>query len=148
MDFSNDAAASVWDIPPGTELSVGWRHLGVLVALVAIGTLVGVLATLNFPVGETRTQFTPAAAIQVVAGIWFGGWGILAGVLFPALVRLLSGVDNVVGGIPGDLILSGLPAVWFRVYRCDPRLFRRHDRLTFLAVAVVAANLLAALAGV
>jgi serine phosphatase RsbU (regulator of sigma subunit) len=145
MDRSNDANTTVWDLPPGMDAAVGWRHGGVLFSVVAIGTVVGVLGTLTFPVGETPTGFAPTAAIQVVTGIWFGGWGVLAGTIFPALVRWLTGVEHVLRGVPGDLVLSGTAAVWFRVYRRDPRLLRRSDRLAFLAVGVGAANLLAAL---
>src|SRR5262245_17750244 len=138
---------SVWDPPTGTQATVGWRHVITALVTVAMGVVVGGLGTLSFPVGDTPSGFAPATAIQVVAGIWFGGWGVLAGMLFPAIVRSLTGPDNLPGRLLVDLILSGLPALWFRVTKRDPRLETRADRLTFLFVAVGLTNLVAAVVG-
>jgi serine phosphatase RsbU (regulator of sigma subunit) len=138
---------SIWDPPPGTRATVGWRHVITALVTVAMGTVVGGLGTLSFPVGDTPSGFAPATAIQVVAGIWFGGWGVLAGMLFPAIVRSLTGPDNLPGRVLVDLILCGLPALWFRVTKRDPRLESRADRLTFLFVAVGLTNLLAGVVG-
>jgi sigma-B regulation protein RsbU (phosphoserine phosphatase) len=113
----------------------------------AIGTVVGGLGTLSFPVGDTPSGFAPATAIQAVAGIWFGGWGILAGVLFPAFVRSLTGPDNLPGRVLVDVIVCSLPALWFRVTRRDPRLPTRADRLTFLLVVVGLTNLISGIVG-
>ena len=142
-----ETTENVWELPPGAEASVGGRHVVVLAVTVAIGTLVAALGTVSFPLGDTPSGFAPGAAIQVVAGVWFGGWGILAGVIFPAVVRALTGPDNLTGRVVADLILSGLPAWWFRHSRRDPRLGSRGDRLLFLLVVVGVANALAATAG-
>ena len=144
---ANELPASIWDLPPGVEVSVGWRHLIALVATIGVGTVVGGLGTLSFSGGDIPTGFAPAAALQVVAGTWFGGWGVAAGVIFPALVRSAAGPDNSPGRVLADLILSGLPALWFRFSRRDPRLVSRGDRLVFLLVVVAATNLLAAAVG-
>jgi serine phosphatase RsbU (regulator of sigma subunit) len=138
---------SVWDTPLGVEVNVGWRHLITLLATVAIGVVVGGLGTLSFSGDDVPTGFAPAAAVQVVAGAWFGGWGVAAGVIFPALVRSLAGPDNSPGRVLADLIVSGLPALWFRYSRRDPRLDSRGDRFAFLLVVVVATNLLAGTVG-
>src|SRR5262245_3318954 len=113
---------SVWDPPTGTQATVGWRHVITALVTIAMGVVVGGLGTLSFPVGDTPSGFAPATAIQVVAGIWFGGWGVLAGMLFPAIVRSFTGPDNLPGRVLVDLILCGLPALWFRVTSSDPRL--------------------------
>ncbi len=144
---TTETTGTVWDVPPGTDVSVGARHVATLAITIAIGVLVGGLGTVSFPVVETPSGFSPGAAIQVVAGVWFGGWGILAGVIFPAVVRALTGPDNMLGRVLADLILCGLPAWWFRYSRRDPRLDARADRLMFIAVVVVVANALAATAG-
>jgi serine phosphatase RsbU (regulator of sigma subunit) len=137
----------VWDPPAGAEATVGGRHVVTLLLTVVIGVLVSGLGTVSFPVGDTPSGFAPGAAIQVVAGVWFGGWGILAGVIFPAIVRTLTGPDNVAGRVLADLILCGLPAWWFRYSRRDPRLPARRDRIMFLLVVVGLANVLAAVVG-
>jgi len=147
MEPSSELPPSVWDLPPGVDVNVGWRHLIALVVTVAIGTVVGGLGTLSFSGGDIPTGFAPATAVQVVAGTWFGGWGVAAGVIFPALVRSLAGPDNSPGRVLADLILSGLPALWFRYSRRDPRLVSRGDRFAFLLVVVAATNLLAAAVG-
>src|SRR5262245_27269594 len=147
MADTTERAPSIWDPPPGTQATVGWRHVLTALVTVAMGTVTGGLGTLSFPVGDTPSGFAPATAIQVVAGIWFGGWGILAGVIFPAIVRSLTGPDNLPGRVLVDLILCGLPALWFRVTKRDPRLETRADRLTFLFVVVGLTNLVAAVVG-
>lgn len=147
VEQSNELPASIWDLPPGVEVNVGWRHLFALAVTVAIGTVVGGLGTLSFSGSDIPTGFAPAAAVQVVAGTWFGGWGVAAGVIFPALVRSVAGPDNSPGRVLADLILSGLPALWFRYSRRDPRLVSRGDRFVFLLVVVAATNLLAAAVG-
>jgi serine phosphatase RsbU (regulator of sigma subunit) len=126
---------------------MGSRHLFALAATIAVGTVVGGLGTLSFPLHETPSGFAPATAIQVVAGVWFGAWGVVAGVIFPAIVRSLTGPDNLPGRVLADLVLSGLPAFWFRYFRRDPRLRLRRDRLVYLVVVVGLSNLVAALVG-
>lgn len=143
----NKSRGSVWDVPPDTTVSVGSRHILALAGTIAVGTVVGGLGTLSFPVHETPSGFTPAVAIQVVAGIWFGAWGVVAGVIFPAIVRSLTGPDNLPGRVLADLALSGLPAFWFRYSRRDPRLRMRRDRLAYLVVVVGLGNLIAAAIG-
>jgi serine phosphatase RsbU (regulator of sigma subunit) len=147
MEQSTEPPVSIWDPPPGVELNVGWRHLIALVITIGVGTLVGGLGTLSFSGDDIPTGFAPAAAVQVVAGTWFGGWGVAAGVIFPALVRSMAGPDNSPGRVLADLIVSGLPALWFRYSRRDPRLISLRDRIVFLVVVVGATNLLAASAG-
>ena len=147
MDQSGEQSLSIWELPPGTQVNVGWRHLLALVVTVAVGTVVAGLGTLSFSASDIPSGFAPAAAIQAVAGIWFGGWGILAGVVFPAAVRSMAGPDNSMGRVLADLIVSGLPALWFRISRRDPRLHSRVDRLMFLLVVVVVTNLLAGSVG-
>ncbi len=145
---STQHSVSVWDVPIGAEVNVGWRHVVILLVTVGIGSVVGGLGTMSFPVGDTPSGFAPSAAVQVVAGIWFGGWGVLAGVIFPAIVRSLAGPDNVLGRVLADIVLCGLPAIWFRFSRPDPGLSQRGDRLMYLLVVVIIANLLAAMIGV
>lgn len=144
---AEDQAGNIWDPVPDGPATIGWRHVFAALVTIGMGTVVSGLGTLSFPVGDTPSGFAPATAIQVVAGIWFGGWGVLSGLIFPAVVRSLAGPENTPGRVLVDLILSGMPALWFRVSRRDPRLDTRGDRIAFLLVVVGLTNLVAAVVG-
>src|SRR5712691_3941641 len=58
-DQITETPKSIWDVPSDTEVSVGWRHLVVMFAVVGIGVLVGVLGTFSFPIGDVPTGFMP-----------------------------------------------------------------------------------------
>jgi hypothetical protein len=105
----------VW-LPRGeTKAGPGFQHVLAFTILVMVGTVVGTLGTIGMPVGFNVSAFWPAMTLQVVGGLWFGGWGVLGGVFFALLSNLLSGgsAANVWGFIPANILQSGLTAFFF-----------------------------------
>ena len=93
-----------------------------VLVLMAAGFLLGGLATIGIPVGHGISGFWVAGVVQVVGSVWFGGWGVLAGALFPILSNAVAhlGPSAVLGFIPANLV-NGLIAAWaFRYFRVDP----------------------------
>ncbi len=135
-----------WGVAPGVGLHSGPQHLLALGLVVLLGTVVGSLGTVGLPVGYNVSAFWPAMTIQVVAGLWFGGWGVLGGTLFAVFSNLLTGGSwaNVWGFIPSNLVQSGLCALAFRRWRLDPCLSGRRDLVGFVLAGALGANLLGA----
>ena len=135
-----------WRAAPGVRVRSGPQHLLALGLVVLLGTVVGSLGTVGLPVGYNVSAFWPAMTIQVVAGLWFGGWGVLGGALFAVFSNLLTGgsLANVWGFIPSNLVQSGLCALVFRRWRLDPCLSGRRDLVGFVLAGALGANLLGA----
>lgn len=135
-----------WRVAPEARLHSGPQHLLALGLVVLLGTVVGSLGTVGLPVGYNVSAFWPAMTIQLVAGLWFGGWGVLGGTLFAVFSNLLTGgsLANVWGFIPSNVVQSGLCALVFRRWRLDPCLRGRRDLLGFVLAGVLGANLLGA----
>jgi hypothetical protein len=92
------------------------------------------------------TWFSPATTIQVVGGMWFGMWGVVAGILFPAVGYLING-EPVLALllIPVNVIQSLTPAWVFRHWKLDPRLTTPTDWVVFVLVTGLLMNIPAAI---
>jgi len=120
-----------------------------MVFLVFLGAVVGPLGTFAVPQGLGISSLWPAMTIQALGGIWFGGWGMLAGTVFPVFSNWMIGgtIANLLGFIPANLMQGWLAAWYFRRYRIDPCLRQARDYWAFVGVACVSANLGGALLG-
>jgi len=76
-------AEQIWTVQPGERRSVGVIHIVILALLIGIGFVVGAFGSISFPLGFGVNFFWTGIAVQQVGGIWFGGWGVLAGAIFP-----------------------------------------------------------------
>ncbi|MEW6651444.1 MAG: hypothetical protein AB1453_14815, partial [Chloroflexota bacterium] len=83
--------------------------------------------------------FWTGIAVQQVGAIWFGGWGVIAGAVFPFFSNAIAGTPFYVSAayIPANAVQAFLPAFAFRYFKLDPRLKSGRDFLIFFASMVV-----------
>jgi len=92
------------------------------------------------------TWFSPATTVQVVGGMWFGMWGVLAGTLFPVVGGFINGEPALsLLLIPTNVIQSLAPVWVFRRWRLDPRLTTLTDWVAFILVTGLLMNIPAAI---
>ncbi len=135
-------AEQIWTVQPGEKRAVGVIHIVTLALLIGIGFVVGAFGSISFPLGFGVNFFWTGIAVQQVGSIWFGAWGVLAGIIFPFFSNAVAGTPFYVSAayIPANLLQAFLPAWAFRQYKADPRLKSGRDYLIlFLAMLVSSA---------
>ena len=130
-------AQGVWE--KGEQPSVGARHILMLTGLILIGAIVGAFGSISFPLGFGVNFFWTGIAVQQVGSIWFGAWGVLAGVIFPFFSNALVGTPFYVSAayIPANLVQSLLPAWAFRRFKADPALSSGRDAAILLSAMIL-----------
>lgn len=139
-------AEQIWTVQPGERRSVGVIHIVILALLIGIGFVVGAFGSISFPLGFGVNFFWTGIAVQQVGAIWFGGWGVLAGAIFPFFSNAIAGTPFYVslGYVPANAVQAFLPAWAFRRFKADPRLKSGRDYL-ILFLAMLVANAFGAL---
>ncbi|WP_322807434.1 hypothetical protein [Thermanaerothrix sp.] len=139
-------AEQIWTVQPGERRSVGVIHIVILALLIGIGFVVGAFGSISFPLGFGVNFFWTGIAVQQVGGIWFGGWGVLAGAIFPFFSNAIAGTPFYVslGYVPANAVQAFLPAWAFRYFKADPRLKSGRDYL-ILFLSMLVANAFGAL---
>jgi serine phosphatase RsbU (regulator of sigma subunit) len=140
-------AEPVWQAGPSEKVVFRFRHLLVMLYLLAPMGLTATLGTISFASadGDTIASFWPAAAFQVVFSIWFGVYGAAAGVLGPMLGNGLVGASPILF-VVANTIQSCTAGLWFRYRRLDPRLRRRRDWVELIVVGCVISSAVGGLA--
>lgn len=148
--MSDDASA--WTLTDRDVPRPGFQHLILLVVLTASGTVLGCLGDLSVEVSGAGSVnvFWPASALIAVGGIWFGGWGILAGVLVGGFsgyfnASLEGSAPSLLYAFhfaPSDLVQGLLPALVFRLKKLDPSLPTRREISAFILWGVLLNRLL------
>jgi PAS domain S-box-containing protein len=116
------------------------RRLWTLLILCFSGIVLGTLGTWSWRLGHGFSAIWPALVVQVAGGIWFGGCGVLAAVLFPMVSNALvhDGLTGILGYIPANIAQGLLPAWAFRHFRMDPAIpGRKGVQFYFLWGAIV-----------
>jgi len=116
------------------------RGLGIVICLTVIGTVLAYLSERLLSVGYGVTVLWLGAAVIANGAIWFGGWGVAAGMIFPFLAGQLQGLalEDGLSAVLPNLIEGAMPALAFRWLAADPAL---SDRRSQIAYAVWAALL-------
>lgn len=132
-------AEEIWTVEAGERRSPGVIHIVILALLIGIGFVVGAFGSISFPLGFGVNFFWTGIAVQQVGPIWFGGWGVLAGIIFPFFSNAVAGTPFYVSAayIPANLAQAFLPAWAFRRYKADPRLKSGRDYLILLVSMVI-----------
>ncbi len=119
----------------------------ILLCLTLVGLVLSYLSEHVLPLGYGVTVLWLGVVVIVNGSLWFGAWGILAGIVFPFLAGQLNGLavqDSLMAIIPN--LLDGLiPALAFRSCRADPAL---QDRRSLKLYLIWGAVLPSALSGV
>jgi len=110
------------------------KDLGIAFVVFTIGTILGTIGTVSFPIGSNMSYFWPAAVIQSTGGLFFGIWGVLAGALFPSLSNLLTDgtSSHVFGLIPANFIQSFIPLLIKNAVGFKPFEFNKKTVLWFI----------------
>ncbi len=140
--MSEMTAEQIWTVQAGEKRSVGVIHIVTLALLIGIGFVVGAFGSISFPLGFGVNFFWTGIAVQQVGSIWFGMWGVLAGIIFPFFSNAVAGThfDGSAAYIPANFVQAFLPAWAFRYFKADPRLKSGRDYLIlFLAMIVSSA---------
>lgn len=127
----------------------GIVHVVIMAVFIGIGIVVGTLGSLAVPIGFV-SAFWPGQAVQAIGGIWFGIWGVIAGMFFPFISNSLSGSAPIpvsAAYLPGNLVQSALAALAFRWFDADPRLRTARDWLVWIIPGVLIANFVGAFWG-
>jgi hypothetical protein len=132
-------AEEIWEVKPGERRSVGVIHIVVLALLIGIGFVVGAFGSISFPLGFGVNFFWTGIAVQQVGAVWFGGWGVLAGAIFPFFSNAIAGTPFYVSlaYVPANAVQAFLPAWAFRKFKADPRLKSGRDYLILFIAMVV-----------
>lgn len=125
------------------------KHISVFVAVFILGLILGTLGTVSFPVGSNITYFWPAAALQTISGIFFGFWGVLAGVTFPIVTNFWTDgtFGHTVGFIPSSLLQCAIPAIVTRKYASILDFTKMRYIALFIIACAIAPHVLGSLAG-
>jgi len=145
----------IWGKAPSGDSRSVWFYLGIVLILILLGFVVGGFGSISFSVDSVENRirfgsgvnyFWPGIAVQQVGGIWFGAWGVIAGVIFPFFSNAVTQTPLLVSlaYLPANFLQSYLPAFLFRRLNLDPTLQSGLDYLSLLA-AMFFANLLGAL---
>lgn len=132
-------AEEIWTVQEGERRSVGVIHIVITALLIGIGFVVGAFGSISFPLGFGVNFFWTGIAVQQVGAIWFGGWGVIAGAIFPFFSNAIAGTPFYVSlaYIPANAVQAFLPAWAFRKFKLDPRLKSGRDYLIFFGSMVV-----------
>jgi hypothetical protein len=146
ISSSEMTAEQIWTVEEGERRSVGVIHIVILALLIGIGFVVGAFGSISFPLGFGVNFFWTGIAVQNVGAIWFGGWGVLAGAIFPFFSNAVAGTPFYVSAayIPANAVQAFLPAWAFRYFKADPRLKSWRDYGILLG-AMVISNIFGAL---
>ncbi len=145
----SDENKSIWKLEEGEVRKPALAHFVMMALFAGVGVVVGTFGSLAISLGPV-SAFWPGQAIQSVGTIWYGGWGAIAGIVFPMISNSISGAVALpisICYIPGNLAQSAIGAWAFRKFDCDPRLKTTKDWVVFLVFGTVIANAIGAAEG-
>lgn len=118
----------------------------ILLTLILLGFLVGAFGTISFPLDYGVNYFWTGIVVQQIGSIWFGAWGVLAGIIFPFFSNAVTATPLLLSlaYVPANFIQSYLPALVFRRYSLNPALDTGLDYF-FMFLSMLVSNLLGAI---
>lgn len=140
---------AVWRTERGEIRKPGIVHVVITALFIGIGIVVGTLGSLAIPIGFV-SAFWPGQAVQAVGGIWFGAWGVIAGMFFPFISNAMSGSAPIpvsAAYLPANFLQAFIAAAAFRWLGADPRLKTARDWVIWVGLGVLAANFVGAFWG-
>ena len=151
--MATDSAAGnsgkIWVVEEGERRSPGIIHVVMMALFIGIGIVVGTLGSLAIPIGFV-SAFWPGQAVQAVGSIWFGAWGVIAGMFFPFISNAMSGSAPIpvsAAYLPANFIQGFLAVAAFKLLNADPRLRTVRDWTIWVVFGVLLANFLGAFWG-
>lgn len=130
--------------PPSARAKIRGAGASAHVSAAALsGAVTAVLAYFAFTavplVPGIQSAIFPGVAWEVVAGIWFGGWGVLGVYLGSILAGTLTGASLLTAPVTSaaDLIEALIPALAFKFLKADPRLSKRRDWIIYIVFVIL-----------
>jgi hypothetical protein len=119
----------------------------ITVILMLLGLLLAQLSGYIMPLGYGVSGFWLPVVLVVNGTIWFGGWGLLAAIVFPVLASLQIGLglQHSLSVIAPNLIEGLIPALAFRLTGADRGLQDRGSLRVYILWAVLLPSLLGGL---
>lgn len=115
----------------------------IVLCLIVVGASFAYASESLLPLGYGLAVLWLGAVVIASGSIWFGGWGVVAGILFPFLAGRLEGVDTqtcLLAVLPN--LLEGLiPALAFRRLGADPALQDRRSLTAYILWVVIVPSL-------
>lgn len=139
----------VWKKEAGEIRKPGLAHFVMMALFTGVGVVVGTFGSMAVSLGPV-SAFWPGQAIQSVGCIWYGGWGAIAGIVFPLISNAISGQAALpisIAYIPGNLAQAVVGAWAFHVFNCDPRLKSTKDWAVYIIFGIIIANAIGAAEG-
>jgi hypothetical protein len=123
------------------------RKIAVFLIINAIGIVIGILGSSTFSYIKSISPFYPAAAIQSVAGLFFGMTGVIAGVTFSFFSNFISGIPTglLFLLVVPNFIQSYLPFLVKKKLMLIPYNFDKRTVLYFIVFCVILPNILSAI---
>jgi len=140
---------SIWKLEEGEIRKPGLAHYVMMALFTGVGIVVGTFGSLAVSIGPV-SAFWPGQAIQSVGSIWYGGWGAIAGVVFPMISNAISGSAALpisLAYIPGNLAQAAIAGYFFRKMNCNPCLTSKKDYIVFIVLGTLVANAIGAAEG-
>ncbi len=81
----------IWTVKEGEKRTVRITHIFITILLITIGFVVGAFGSVSFPLGFGVNFFWTGIVVQQIGSIWFGAWGVIAGVIFPFFSNSMVG---------------------------------------------------------
>jgi integral membrane sensor domain MASE1 len=115
----------------------------ILLCLIVAGAALAYLSERLLPLGYGVAVLWLGAVVIANGSIWFGGWGVVAGIIFPFLAGWLEGADPqlVALAILPNLIEGIVPAAAFRLLGADPALQDRRSLIVYALFGVIGPSL-------
>ena len=141
---ANRLMTEVFNREPGTI------HIVMVALFAGIQTLLGFFGNIGFTIQPGVSVLYPVVAVQVLGGIWFGIWGVIASMIGPTIA-------NIAAGYPVVLVLTYAPAanairtivpMWaFRQFNGDPRLRDAKSWILLLVFGMLINNMIGGVIG-
>jgi hypothetical protein len=121
----------------------------ILLCLIVAGAALAYLSERMLPLGYGVAVLWLGAVVIANGSIWFGAWGVVAGILFPFLAGRLEGADPqaVSLAVLPNLLEGLIPALAFRRLHADPALQDRRSLVLYAVWAVAIPSLVGGVLG-
>jgi signal transduction histidine kinase/CheY-like chemotaxis protein len=120
------------------------RNSMIFLVILFIGTLLGVVGTVSYPIQSNLSCLWPAAVVQALGGVFFGIWGVVAGIVFPIFSNMLTDghQTQIIGWIPANFVQSFLPYLVKKLFHFSSYKFNKKTVLCFVIGCVLISGIL------
>ncbi|MFH1729551.1 MAG: hypothetical protein ABIA04_14170 [Pseudomonadota bacterium] len=125
------------------------KNFFIFCTIFVLGTILGSMGTISFPIYSNISYFWPASVIQTISGIFFGWPGILAGTMFPCITNGVTdgSIHHICGFIPANFIQCALPFYFARKLKISIYNIKLKDYAMFTVFCAIIPHAIGAVVG-